>query len=137
MMDLMVFDAATAVPSHQSLRNLDWLNFLLAGILTGFGPFVAIYLSSRHWTPGDIGLILTAGGIVGLASQVPGGELLDSVRSKRLPVAVGVAMVTLVALILALRPSFPLVLAAEVLQGMTGGFLGSAISPISLGLVGQ
>jgi MFS family permease len=137
MMDLMVFDAAAAEPSHQSLHSLDWLTFLLAGILTGFGPYVAIFLSSRHWTPGDIGLILTAGGIVGLASQVPGGELLDSVRSKRLPVAVGVGMVTLGALILALRPSFPLVLAAEVLQGMTGGFLGSAISAISLGLVGH
>ena len=39
--------------------------------------------------------------------------------------------------IIAVWPSFPLVLAALVLQGITGGFLGLAIAAISLGLVGN
>ena len=46
-------------------------------------------------------------------------------------------MVAASALIIALRPSFPLVLAALVLQAITGGFLGLAVAAISLGLVGH
>jgi predicted MFS family arabinose efflux permease len=46
-------------------------------------------------------------------------------------------MVAAGALIVAVWPSFSLVLAALVLQGITGGFLGLAIVAISLGLVGN
>ena len=46
-------------------------------------------------------------------------------------------MVASGALILALWPTFPLVLTALVLQESTGGFLGIAIAAISLGLVGH
>ena len=135
--DLTTFDAATDRPSQHSLRGLDWLNFLLAGALGGFGPLVAVYLAGRHWTQAEIGLILTASGVAGLLSQVPGGELLDRIRSKRFLVALGVAMIAISAGILTLWPSFPFVFTAEVVQGTTGGFLGSAVSAISLGLVGH
>jgi MFS family permease len=70
-------------------------------------------------------------------SQLPGGALLDAIRSKRVAVALGACMVAAGALIIAVWPSFPLVLAALVLQGITGGFLGLAIAAISLGLVGN
>jgi MFS family permease len=63
--------------------------------------------------------------------------LLDAMRSKRFAVALGATMVAAGALIIAVWPTFPLVLAALVLQGITGGFLGLAIAAISLGLVGH
>jgi hypothetical protein len=44
---------------EQSLRGLDWFNFFLAGMLSGFGPFVARYLASRGWTQVEIGFVLT------------------------------------------------------------------------------
>jgi MFS family permease len=72
-----------------------------------------------------------------LLTQLPGGQLLDAIRSKRIVVALGAMMVAAAALIIALWPSFPLVLAALVLQAITGGFLGLAIAAISLGLVGH
>jgi MFS family permease len=72
-----------------------------------------------------------------LVSQVPGGELIDAVRAKRLLVATGVAAVALSALIFRLWPSFPLVALAQVLQGITGGTLGPAVVAITLGLVGH
>ena len=53
-----------------------------------------------------------------MASQVPGGELIDFVRAKRLLVAIGVVTIAVSALIFRLWPSFPLVSLAEVLQGM-------------------
>jgi MFS family permease len=124
-------------PSGASLRALDGVNLLLAGALSGFGPYVAAFLAQQNWTQQNIGFVLTAGGFAGLLSQLPGGALLDAVRSKRILVALGAGMVAAGAVMIAIWPSFPLVLAALVLQGITGGFLGLAITAISLGLVGH
>jgi MFS family permease len=124
-------------PSHASLSGLDGANFFIAGISAGFGPYVAAYLADQKWTQDNIGLVLTASGLAGLLSQVPGGELLDIVRSKRALIVMGATMVAISAIIIAFEPSFPLVFTALVLQGMTGGFLGPAIAAISLGLVGH
>jgi MFS family permease len=132
-----VADAIEPSPSASSLRGLDAVNLFLAGALSGFGPYVAAFLAEQNWTQQDIGFALTAAGFVGLLNQLPGGALLDAIRSKRIAVALGAAMVAAGALIIAIWPTFPLVLAALVLQGITGGFLGLAIAAISLGLVGH
>ncbi len=124
-------------PSGTSLRGLDAVNLLLAGALSGFGPYVAVFLAEQNWTQQNIGFVLTAAGFAGLLAQLPGGALLDAIRSKRIVVALGATMVAAGALIIAFWPSFPLVLAGLVLQGITGGFLGLAIAAISLGLVGH
>jgi MFS family permease len=131
------FGTASPSPSSASLSGLDGVNFFLAGILAGFGPYLAAYLADQKWTQENIGFVLTASGVAGLLSQLPGGELLDTVRSKRAVVVAGVVMVAVSAVIIAFQPSFPLVFAALMLQGITGGFLGPAIAAISLGLVGH
>ena len=64
-------------PSATSLRGLDGVNLFLAGALSGFGPYVAVFLAEQNWTQQDIGFVLTAGGFAGLLSQIPGGELLE------------------------------------------------------------
>ena len=126
-----------AAPSQQSMLALSWLNFFLAGMQTAFGPIAAAYLAAQEWSAKDIGFVLSIGGIASLVSQVPGGELIDAVRAKRLLVATGVVTVALSTLIFRLWPSFPLVALAEVLQGITGGVLGPAVVAITLGLVGH
>jgi len=132
-----VTDTIEPAPSGTSLCGLDAVNLFLAGALSGFGPYVAVFLAEQKWTQQNIGFVLTVGGFAGLLSQLPGGELLDAIRSKRIAVALGAVMVAAGALIIAVWPTFPLVLAALVLQGITGGFLGLAIAAISLGLVGH
>jgi MFS family permease len=124
-------------PFDASLHGVDEVNLLPAGALSGFGPYVAAFLAEQNWTQQNIGFVLTASGFAGLLSQLPGGALLDAIRSKRIAVAFGAGMVAAGALIVAIWPSFPLVFAALVLQGITGGFLGLAIAAISLGLVGN
>jgi MFS family permease len=124
-------------PSDTSLGGLDWLNFFRAGMQSGFGPFVAVLLAVGGWNQENIGFVLSVGGFAGLLSQLPGGELLDVTRSKHLLVALGVSVVALSALAIAFWPTIPVVFAALVLQGLTGGFLGPAIAAISLGLVGH
>src|ERR1700692_1612083 len=58
-------------------RPLDWLNFFLADVKDGLGPFLAIFLmSSQRWDAGRIGVVLTiAGGAKGVrrgAGRRPG-----------------------------------------------------------------
>ena len=71
-------------PSRQSLRGLDWFIFFLADVQTGFGPFIAVYLTTQKWTQVEIGLVLSIGGLVGLIGQMPGGAIVDAARSERL-----------------------------------------------------
>jgi predicted MFS family arabinose efflux permease len=79
--------------SGTSLRGLDVVNLFLAGALTGFGPYVAVFLADEKWTQQNIGFVLTLAGLADLLSQIPGGELLDTMRSKRAAVALGATMV--------------------------------------------
>src|ERR1700675_1274539 len=104
-----VLDAFEPSPSSTSLRALDAVNLFLAGALSGFGPYVAVYLAEQNWTQQDIGFVLTAAGFAGLLSQLPGGALLDAIRSKRFAVALGASMVAAGALIIGVWPRRPLV----------------------------
>jgi MFS family permease len=129
--------AEPATASQASLLALSCLNFFLAGMQTAFGPIVAAYLALQGWNAKDIGFVLTIGGVTSFVSQVPGGELVDTVRGTRLLVATAVMTVALSVVVLRLWPSFPLVALAEALQGVTGGVLGPTVVAITLGLVGH
>src|SRR5215510_15831334 len=117
-------DADGATPSVESLRALDWLNLLLAALLMGFGPFAGFYLADQGWMPQNIGFVLTASGLAGLLTQLPAGELIDVVRSKRVLVGAGAAASTLALLLLALRPDLSSVFAAALMQGIAGSVIG-------------
>ncbi len=126
-----------AAPSRNSLRGLDWFAFFIADVQTGFGPFIAVYLTAQAWTQVDIGLLLTAGGLVALAGQMPGGAIVDAARSERSVAALAVVAISLSALMLAAWPIFAIALAAKVLHSAASCVLGPAMAAISLGLVGH
>ena len=123
-------------PSTQSQRGLDWFIFFLADVQTGFGPFVAVYLTTQKWTQSEIGLILSIGGIVGLIGQMPGGAIIDAARSERLVAGLAVATIGASALAYASWPIFPVIALAAILHAAASCVLGPAIAAISLGLVG-
>ncbi len=127
----------SAGPTRRSARGLDWFVFFVADIQTGFGPFVAAYLTEQKWTQIDIGLVLTVAGIVALAGQAPGGALVDAARSERLVAGLSVAAIAISALGYAISPIFVVVLAAAVVHAAASCVLGPAIAAISLGLVGH
>ncbi|MBW4089824.1 MAG: MFS transporter [Proteobacteria bacterium] len=118
-------------------RALDLLNFFLANVQTGFGPFVAVYLTAHKWTEGDIGLMLSVGTIVGVASQLPAGALVDATTAKRAATATAIGGIMAAALLLALWPVALGVMAAEVLHGIASSVLTPAIAALSLRLVGR
>ena len=125
-----------APPSRQSLRGLDWFIFFLADVQTGFGPFIAVYLTTQKWTQVEIGLVLSIGGVVGLIGQMPGGGIVDAARSERLVAGLAVATIGAAALAYAAWPIFPVVVMAATLHAAASCVLGPAIAAISLGLVG-
>lgn len=122
---------------RRSERGLDWFTFFLADVQTGWGPFVAAYLTSMAWTQFDIGRVLTIGTLTGLAMQVPAGALVDRVPAKRLLAAVAVAAVSGSALVLVRWPVIRAVVVAKVLHAIGSCLVGPAIGAISLGLVGH
>jgi predicted MFS family arabinose efflux permease len=121
----------------RTLRGLDWLNFFLADVQTGVGPFLAIYLAGYKWNEESVGLALTVGGIAGILMQTPAGALVDRLRSKRGLIAFGVVALAVGALLIAFLPSFWPVMAAQVLIGGTSSIFAPAICAISLGIVGR
>ncbi|HEY3893654.1 MAG TPA: MFS transporter, partial [Bradyrhizobium sp.] len=123
-------------PSRESLRGLDWFIFFLADVQTGFGPFVAVYLTTQKWTQVEIGLVLSIGGIIGLIGQMPGGAIVDAARSERLVAGLAVATIGISALGYAMWPIFAVVVTAATLHAAASCVLGPAIAAISLGLVG-
>jgi predicted MFS family arabinose efflux permease len=124
-------------PSRRTLLGLDWLNFLLADVQTGVGPFLAIYLAGYKWDEERVGLALTVGGIAGILTQTPAGALVDFLRSKRALVGVAVAALAAGALLIALFPSFWPVMGAQVLIGGTSSVFLPAMCAMSLGIVGR
>ncbi len=123
-------------PSRQSQRGLDWFIFFLADVQTGFGPFIAVYLTTQKWTQVEIGFVLSIGGIIGLLGQMPGGAIVDAARSERVVAGFAVAAIGAAALAYAVWPIFPVVAAAATLHALASCVLGPAIAAISLGLVG-
>lgn len=118
------------------MRSLDWFIFFLADVQTGFGPFVAVYLTTQKWTQVEIGLVLSVGGIVALLGQIPGGAIVDAARSARRAAGIALAIIAVSALGYAALPIFPVVMTAATLHAAASCVLGPAIAAISLGLVG-
>jgi MFS family permease len=129
-------EEAKRQPSSRSQRGLDWFAFFLADIQTGWGPFVAAYLTSKSWTQLDIGLILTVGTLAAMVMQIPIGALVDQVPAKRLLAGLAVVAISGSALLLAFWPVFSVVLAAKLLHAMASCLAGPVLASISLGLVG-
>jgi MFS family permease len=123
--------------SKRSRHGLDWMNFFIADIQTGFGAFVAFYLAELGWAKGEIGLALSIGTVAGLITYIPGGALVDWAPWKRGLAALGIVMIAASATLLALVPNFLSVFAAEILHGIAGAIITPAIAAISLGLVGR
>src|SRR5574337_697361 len=86
-------------------RALDLLNFFIADVQTGFGPFVAVYLTAHKWPQVQIGFVLTLGTVSAIVAQLPAGALVDAARDKRRMVSAGLLGVIAAALLLALWPA--------------------------------
>lgn len=128
--------AAERTRRHAGL-GFDWFNLFVANIQTGFGPFVAVYLTTQGWTQTAIGVALSIGTVTAMLSQVPAGALVDSMPNKTRVAFLSVIAFTASALLFAVHPIPLFVYLAEILHGVSSCTLGPAIAAMSLGLAGR
>jgi MFS family permease len=143
---------AVAAPLHHHVRRavkeqrlgnfhadhgLDVLTFFLADVQTGFGPFIAVYLTANHWTAAEIGTALGVGTVVTMIATVPAGAAIDAISAKRLATFFALLAVLLGAVLLALLPFWMPVIGAEMLHGVASCMLVPAVAAVTLSRVGR
>lgn len=128
---------ANSRPLASHHRALDWLNFFLADVRDGLGPYLAIYLLAVHqWQPANIGLLMSLAGIVALLAQTPAGALIDRTPAKRAVLVLAAVLVTGSCLLLPLLSSFGWVALTQTISALAGAVFAPAIAAISLGITG-
>src|SRR4051812_49959801 len=66
-------------------RPLDALNFFLADVRDGLGPYLAVYLLTvRHWNEAEIGLVMSVAGLSGVVGPTPADAPVGAARHKNL-----------------------------------------------------
>jgi MFS family permease len=123
--------------SRRNRFSLDSLNFFLADVRDGLGPYLAIYLLAvHHWEPASIGLVMTLAGIAALVAQTPAGALVDRTRRKRAVIAMAAIVVTASCLVLPFIHGFSLVAITQSLSAIASSVFAPGIAAISLGMAG-
>ena len=68
-------------PSSADTAGARWalqsLNFFMADMQAGIGPFLGVFLQQRGWATGPIGTVMTAGGVAGMLFTAPAGAFID------------------------------------------------------------
>ncbi|MGY3498009.1 MFS transporter [Bradyrhizobium sp. USDA 4502] len=116
---------------------LDWVNFLLANVKDGLGPFLAVYLlASQHWDAGTIGIVMMIAGVATVVARAPLGAFVDWTHWKRGLIVAASATVAIGALAISLFPALIPVAVVQIAIGIADAAFPPAIAAISLGLVG-
>jgi MFS family permease len=116
---------------------LEALNFFMADMQAGIGPFLGVFLQRHGWQTGPIGSVMTAGGIAGMIVTAPAGAFIDATRHKRWVVVVtGICTVAASFLIL-FSQSLWVVAASQVGTAIAGAAIGPAVAGMTLGIFRQ
>lgn len=118
-------------------RALEALNFFVADVQAGIGPFLGVFLQARGWGADQIGTVMTIGGIAGMLATSPAGALVDATRHKRSLVAIAGVMTVLASGLLWMSHGYWMVAASQVATAITGAAIGPALAGITLGMVRQ
>jgi MFS family permease len=128
---------STPRPSRQSLWALDGLNVVLADVRDGLGPYLAIYLATKHWDASKIGLAMSTMGFASVVAQTPAGALIDRTRRKQAWMVLASVATALGAVAMVRMPTLPVILGSQAAIGVASAIFAPAIAAVSLGLVGH
>ena len=118
-------------------RSLQALNFFMADMQAGVGPFLGVFLLAHGWRSGWIGSVMTLGGVAGVLMAAPAGAWVDSSRHKRWLVVIPGACTVLASAAILLSQSFWPVALSQVATAIAGAAIGPAVSGITLGMFRQ
>lgn len=117
--------------------SLDALNFFLADVRDGLGPYLAIYLLTvEKWDEASIGIVLSVGGIAAIVAQTPAGALIDRTRHKLALIGAAAVAVTLASVAMPFVPGFWPVAVLQGVSGISAAIFPPAIAAVTLGIVG-
>lgn len=122
---------------QKSLVALCALAFFMADVSDGLGPFLGVFLQSKGWTPAEIGIAMTAGGLAGVAATTPFGILVDKTQYKRGLIVAAAVSIVAASMAILFSPGIAVTIAAQLLNGAVAAVVGPAIAAITLGLVLQ
>ena len=118
-------------------RALDALNFFLADVRDGLGPYLAIYLlTEQKWDQARIGMVMSVAALAGIIAQTPAGALIDRSTAKRALMVAAAMVVTSACLALPLLHRFELVAATQALAAAAGAIFAPAVAAVTLSIVG-
>src|SRR5688572_5446585 len=110
------------------LVPLDWVNFFLADIRGGLGPYVGVFLLTQAgWNQAMIGAVLTASGLIGITLHTPIGALIDATHFKRGLIIGGALALAVCALAIAWAPILPVVFAADTVMAIAGAIFAPTV----------
>jgi MFS family permease len=123
--------------TSRSRRALQSLNFFMADMQAGVGPFLGVFLLAHGWTSGWIGSVMSVGGVAGVLMTAPAGAWVDSSHHKRWLVAVPGVCTLFASAVVLLSQSFWPVALSQVATAIAGAAIGPAVVGITLGMFRQ
>src|SRR5664279_4837683 len=128
-------------PTHTTPPQAIWpllsLNFFMADMQAGIGPFLGVFLLAHGWESGLIGTVMTVGGVAGMLMTTPAGALVDATRHKKLCIIIPGICTVIASGIVLLSQNFWLVTLSQVATAVAGAAIGPAVSGMTLGIVRQ
>ncbi|WP_349628238.1 MFS transporter [Bradyrhizobium sp. S69] len=128
-------------PSNELAAKAVWpllsLNFFMADMQAGIGPFLGVFLLAHGWKSGLIGTVMTVGGVAGMVMTTPAGAVIDATRRKKLYVIIPGICTVIASGIVLLSQGFWLVTLSQVATAIAGAAIGPAVTGITLGIVRQ
>jgi MFS family permease len=121
----------------RSRRALEALNFFMADMQAGIGPFLGVFLQQRGWTTGPIGTVMTAGGVAGMLMTAPAGAFIDHTTRKRWVVVVTGICTVLASFLILWSQSWMVVTASQIATAIAGAAIGPAVAGMTLGIFRQ
>lgn len=128
---------ASNEPASKGIWPLLSLNFFMADMQAGIGPFLGVFLLAHGWQSGLIGTVMTVGGVAGMLMTTPAGALVDASRRKKLYVIIPGICTVIGSGIVLLSQGFWLVALSQVATAIAGAAIGPAVAGITLGIVRQ
>lgn len=123
--------------ARKARRGLEALNFFMADMQAGIGPFLGVFLQQRGWATGPIGSVMTAGGVAGMLMTAPAGAFIDHTEKKRLVVIVTGICTVVASFLILLSQSGWVVTISQVSTAIAGAAIGPAVAGMTLGVVRQ
>jgi MFS family permease len=127
-------ESSPPVPGRRALQAL---NFFMADMQAGIGPFLGVWLLAHGWQSGWIGSVMTLGGVAGVLMTTPAGAWVDASKHKRWLVVIPGICTVLASAIILISQSFWPIAVSQVATAIAGAAIGPAVAGITLGMFRQ